>query len=600
MRVVFGPFELDLDGCELTRGGRPVALERRPTEVLCLLARRPGELVSRRELATRIWGAASGVDADMGINTAIRKIRLALGDVPSAIRHVETVQGRGYRFIAPVAAAADQRRAVTIAVLPFDAVSASSEHAYIADGFTEEMISTIGLVAPESVAVIGRRSVMAFRGSPELPADIARALGATHLLDSTLRIAGGRLRITTRLLRADGRQDWSAAFDGTLDHLLSFQQQVSTAVAAQIRARLAPGATGAPANRHTGNEAAFDLYLRGRHCWRQNQSAANQQAIAYFAAATDSAPGYALAWSGLADTYSSSPVNADVPAAAIWGRARHAAEMALEAGPELAEAHASMGFVRFWLDWDWIRAERDFQRAAALDPGYAFAFRMIGVVSSHLGWHAAAAASLRRAVELDPLFAMHHALSAVAAFHAGAFEAAAGFARQAIMIEERFWIGHYQLAQALEQCGTEADTLQALDHATALCGNSSKPAMLRGWVLARCGRSAEARAQLEALTAASGARFVPPYAIALIHLGLGEVDLALAALERALLVRDVNLAFLPCDPKWAAVRQDARFADLIRRCGFFAPPPADLPTGGHISLQMVFSPPPWSRSAGQT
>jgi tetratricopeptide (TPR) repeat protein len=131
----------------------------------------------------------------------------------------------------------------------------------------------------------------------------------------------------------------------------------------------------------------------------------NREALGYFARATELDSDYALAWSGLADTYSASPVNSDVPAAAVWRQAREAAQRAVLAGPELSEPHASMGFVRFWLDWDWHAAEQDFRRAIALDPSYAFAHRMLGMVLSHLGSDTQAAA-MRRAVELDPLFAM--------------------------------------------------------------------------------------------------------------------------------------------------------------------------------------------------
>jgi TolB-like protein/Tfp pilus assembly protein PilF len=603
VRIRFGDFELNLSGHELTKLGRPVLLERRPTEVLCHLASRPNALVTREILAREIWGGGSGVDADMGINTAIRKIRMVLGDTPAAPRHIETVQGRGYRFIAPI-----QPEAIvdlplsTIAVLPFDNLTGSDAHRYIAEGFTEEMISALGLVDPGRIQVIGRRSVMMFRDKTIALADIGTKLGVGHLLESAIRAEGKYLRATTKLIHAPSEQQvWTAAYNGPRDGLLAFQQEVSLAVCDQIRGRFAPDAAPRAFSRHTSSEAAFDLYLRGRNCWNRNVSTMTREALGYFARATELDPGYALAWSGLADTYSASPINSDVPAPAVWRPAREAAEKAVRAGPELAEAHASMGFVRFWLDWDWHAAEEDFRRAIALDPNYAFAHRMLGIALSHLGSDTQAAAAMRRAVALDPLFAMHRALSAMVAFQADAFAQAAAFGREATTLDPGFWIGHYQLAQALEQMGEPEEALDVLSEAARLCGNSSKPLMLQGYILARAGKVDAAQARLALLHDMSADRFVPPYSAALIHAGFGNADAAFAALENSLAVRDVNLVLLPRDPKWEALHADPRFSAIVRRCGFTGPPSAHLPLAEAASnLQTAFSSSPWSHARPET
>jgi tetratricopeptide (TPR) repeat protein len=427
---------------------------------------------------------------------------------------------------------------------------------------------------------------------------IGARLNASHLLESAIRADGDRLRVTTKLIDAPQQhQIWAAAYDGPRDGLLAFQQEVSDAVSAQVRSRFAPDTVRIGTGRHTANEAAFDRYLRGRFSGNRYVSTSNQEAIGHFAAATALDPGYALAWAGMAETYGASPVNGDMPAATVWRPARHAAEMALRAAPLLAEAHAAMGFVRFWLDWDWLAAEADFRRATQLDPNYAFAHRMLGIALSHLGRHEAAAAAMRRAVQLDPLYAMHHALSAMLAFQAGDYAAGVAFGRRAISVDARFWIGHFQLAQSLEQAGAADEALAVLQDAVGMCGNSTKPLMLRGYILARQGRRSEAEALLATLAALARERFVPPYAAALIHAGLGDGDAAIAALEGGLAVRDVNLAFLPLDPKWHPFRADPRFADIVERCGFALPPPAQLPVAAaEASLQTIFSSPPWRRA----
>ena len=330
----------------------------------------------------------------------------------------------------------------------------------------------------------------------------------------------------------------------------------------------------------------------------RNQSATNTEAIGYFTRATAADPDYALAWSGLADTYSSSPINADAPAAFVWQKARDAASDAIRAGPDLAEAAASLGFVRFWLDWCWQDAIVDFRRAAQLDPNYAFAHRMVGIAGSHLGLHNEARRAIRLAVERDPLFAMHHALSAVVALHAGAPAEAASFARDAIEIDPAFWIGHFQLAQAMEQCGEPDAALAALAVAGRLCGNSTKPAMLAAYIRARLGDRVAAQAQLAIFAEMAKTRFVPPYASALIYAGLGDEAGLLAALEQALQVRDVNLCFLPRDPKWTAWQKQEPIRSLIERCAFTGSPvPEAGPQAAVRAVQTVFSLSPWSRPA---
>jgi tetratricopeptide (TPR) repeat protein len=221
---------------------------------------------------------------------------------------------------------------------------------------------------------------------------------------------------------------------------------------------------------------------------------------------------------------------------------------------------------------------------------------MLGIALSHMGTDdTQASASIRRAVQLDPLFAMHRALSAMVAFQAGEYGQAVGFGREAVAQDGRFWIGHYHLAQALEQSGQAEEALLVLQQAASLCGQSSKPLMLRGYVLARLGRAEEARRCLAGLADMAAERFVPPYAAALIHAGLDDAAAAFTALENSLLVRDVNLAFLPRDPKWQRLRGDPRFAAILARCGFTEPPAAPLLMPAEPSLQIVFRSSPWSQ-----
>jgi len=394
-------------------------------------------------------------------------------------------------------------------------------------------------------------------------------LDAAYLIESSIRAEGGRLRITSKLIRTrDQVQIWSASYNSEPGSLLTFQQELSAVIAEQIRLRLSSGRIGALARRQTRNAEAYDLYLHGRHYWNQLSPATTKRAIEYFSKATRCDPEYALAWSGIADAVASMPIHADVSPLEVLPRAREAALQAVRSEPNLAEAQASVGFVKFWLDWDWQGAEAAFRRAVELDANYPLPHRMLGLLNAHCGRHEMGKAAMRRARELDPLLAVHQALSAQVAFLGRDFEAAKQFARQAIVIDAEFWVGSLQLAQACEQLGEYDAALEKLGAAVRLSNGNSKAISLRGYVFAKLGRIAEAREALNILETVSRERYIPPYARALVYAGLGERDNAVEWLERARAARDVHLIFLPADAKWDAMRSDARFAALLRRCEF--------------------------------
>jgi tetratricopeptide (TPR) repeat protein len=221
-----------------------------------------------------------------------------------------------------------------------------------------------------------------------------------------------------------------------------------------------------------------------------------------------------------------------------------------------------------WLGWDWAAAENAFCEAIIADSNYAFASRVLGILLSHLRRHEEAIASIRRARELDPLNAMNRALSAQIAFAARDTEGAIQFAREAIIIDPEFWIGHFQLAQAFVELQDYGRALESLTQASRFSGGNSKTLSLRGYLLGRTTDSAGALEILRTLETVSRDRYIPPYAMALIHIGLGRSDAAFEWLLRAFDAHDVHLAFLTIDPKWDPMRNETRFNDLIIRCGF--------------------------------
>lgn len=568
--VRFGDFVLDPSACELRWHGRSVRLERRPMELLTLLVYRPGALVTREEIVDRLWGRDVFIDADASVNTVIRKVRRALRDSADRSRFIQTIQGRGYRFTADVQPLS--RRAV-LAVLAFDNLQDNHEQDYIADGLTEETSGEVARADPDHISVIGRRTSMAYRRTTKTAGEIGHELGADYIVEGSVRGHAGRLRITATLTRAvDQVQIWTETYDRDAGDLLGLQVELGRAIAQQIHLRLSPHEVPVSARTQTGNAKAFDLYLRGRYYYNQMTAATADRALECFRSATALDPGYALAWAGVADTYSSRLFNSDTPAVRVAGEARAAAAQAIHAGPRVAEAHTAVARVRFLFDWDWRSAETHLRRAIALDPTSVQSHWLLGFALSHQGCHDAALMAASRALELDPLDALSHSMAAQIAFSARRVEAAAGYAELARAAEPEFWVAHWQLGQAYAQLGRPEEALNVLAEASRLSKGNSKPASLCAYLLATSGRAGEARRVATALETRARQQYVPPVTVALVYLALGDDQRVFAALDRAVDQRDVHLIYLPLDPKWDRLRNDGRFEDVLRRCGFPPPP----------------------------
>ncbi|MBZ5658582.1 MAG: winged helix-turn-helix domain-containing protein [Acidobacteriia bacterium] len=541
-------------------------------DTLLLLVENQGHLIEKEEFLTRLW--PDSFVEEVTLAHSISTLRKALRSGTTSFECIETVAKRGYRFIARVEVSSlsvgqGPSPHVILGVLPFEDLSADSNREYLADGLTEEVIAALGQVDPDHLSVIGRTSVMAYKRTTKPASEIGRELGAEFLIESSMRTEGGRFRITSKLVRViDQVQIWAASYDAEPSSILSFQRELSTAIAEQIRLRLSPKRLDAMTRRQTHNPEAYDVYLRGRYFWNHFTPATSRRAIECYVRATELDSEYALAWSGLTDAYSTAPIHADVRPSEVWQKARVAAQNAISADAELAETETSLGILKFWLDWDWSAAEAAYRKAIQLDPSYSLAHRMLGIALGHMGQREAEARqAVDRARSLDPLLAMHHALSAQVAFVTRDYPAAIQYARQATVIHADFWIGHYQLAQAYEQQGAYDLALNALDKAGSFGGGNSKVLALRGYVLAKLGRKTEALAVLETLESLAKDRYIPPYAAALVHAGLDQPDAVFHWLDRALECHDVHLVLLPADPKWDVCRADSRFLDLLKRCG---------------------------------
>jgi len=452
----------------------------------------------------------------------------------------------------------------TLAVLPFTRTSAG-EPSDLGAGLHEEVVAALNQIDPERLRVLARRSTMAYAAAGKSAAQIGRELGADYLVEGVIHEQGVNWHFTFTVVNVrDEVQVWSQRFDRDRSTLPYLQTELARAIAQQIRLRLSARQDQALVRRQARNPQAYEHYLRGRDLWAKTSRDALLAAIEEYKQAIALDPKYALAYAGLADAYSVLPITSDVPSGAVAGLAREAATHAVSADGLLAEAHAALGWQEFWFGWDWLAAEASLRRATALDPNYASAHRWLGHVLSNARRHSEALTEMERARELDPFSPTMYMVSAQTAYHARDFGAAERHARQSIALDRNFWAGHVQLAQALAGQRRLEEALAAATESYRLAPNAK--GLWRAYVLGLMGRRAEAQKLLRDFEQKTP--LVAPYEIAVANAGLNDANGVFAALEKAYAVRDVNLVFLPVDPKMDPFRADARFQALLDRCGF--------------------------------
>jgi TolB-like protein/Flp pilus assembly protein TadD len=566
-------FNLDVVAYELTCEGESIKLERIPMELLMLLVERKGQLVTRGDILERLWGKDVFLDTDTSINTAIRKLRRAFQDDPEHPIFIQTVTAKGYRFVGPIAvlpvrpvtstaATAAPDRRVMLAVLPFENLSNDPEQEYFSDGLTEETISYLGQISPERMGVIARTSTMAYKRTTKSIGQIGRELGVDYLLESSVRREGRRVRITSQLILVkDQTHLWADTYDRDMTSFLSVQAELGKAISGQVQIRLDPQSFG-HAKARIPDPDAYDRFFRGKYYWNRFD---HRQGIECFVQAIAADPEHAPSYAGLANCYAALTLAFDEPALNILPRAREAATRAVELDDFSADAHTSLGIVRMWLEWDWPGAESAFRRAIELNSSFVTAHMHYAHLLSTLGRHREAAAEIRIARQVDPLSPSAHIFSGIFMYNAREYNAAIEHLLNAMALNPNLWLAHLFLGKVHERKGMSNEALGAFQKAFDLLGGNTELISLKGYVHARQGSRAEAEQAVRLLTELSKQKYVPPYNIALVYAGLGEVEGALSWLEKAYETRDVRTTFLAVEAKWDALRDHPQFQDLLHR-----------------------------------
>ena len=452
----------------------------------------------------------------------------------------------------------------TIAVLPFVNASPDPENEYLSDGITDELIDALAKV--EGLRIASRTSVFALKGKPQDVRATGALLGAGEVLEGTVRKAGDRLRITAQLSSAeDGRLLWSQRYDRTLHDVFLIQDEIARTIVDTLRVTSFADLAAQPARRYTQSVAAYGLYLRGRDAWNKRSQEGVIEAIQYFEQAIAEDPRYALAYTGLSDAYALQLDYRSVPVAEGFALAKHYARKALELDEELPEAHASLAWVLFVYDWRWDEATREFRRSIELDPQYATAHQWFAFLLASRGRLDEALVEGHTAQELDPTSISVRRTLGWLYYYARRYEQCRYHLARAVAMNPAAEETYRVLGLALAVEGQLDEAERVLRDAVSMHGAGTYTTATLGFALARAGKRQEAEAMLSELEARRAREYVSPVALATLHIGLGQIELALDWAERAYEERRGWLAYLDTNPLLDPLRGHPRFEALAER-----------------------------------
>lgn len=504
-----------------------IKLAGQPIAILSMLLNHPGELVTREEIQKELWADDTFVDFEHSLNAAIKRLRAALNDSANAPRYIETLAGRGYRFMVPVngasalsGATADAdieveskakpssgspqwwlwpsiagvilaaslagwswrdslRRIVSpsrppairsLAVLPLENLTGDPSQEYFADGMTDALITDLAQI--QALRVISRTSVMRYKGVRKSLPEIGRELGVDGIVEGTVTRSTGRIRITSQLIFAPSDQHlWAHSYERDIGDVVDLQADIAQAIAGEVRAALTLEQRKRLSAKVTANSSAYEAYLKGRYYWNQRTPVGILKSVEFFQQAVEKDPNFALAYAGLADAHNFTNILGVVAPKESSPEAKIAATQALVLDPQLAEAHAALGLVKSHYDFDFPGAQTEFLKAMELNRNYSNAHLFYaGAYLTPMGRHQEAIAEMQRALEVDPLSAPLNNMLGQTFLWAGDYEKALQQFQRTVALDPRFPLVHFFLAKLLEELGRYEEAIQEQEKGALLLG----------------------------------------------------------------------------------------------------------------------------------
>jgi TolB-like protein/DNA-binding winged helix-turn-helix (wHTH) protein/Tfp pilus assembly protein PilF len=621
--VRFGAFELDLQAGELRKKGVRIKLQEQPLRVLTVLLQHTGEVVSREELRSQIWPSDTFVDFDNSLNTGINKLRDALGDSADNPRFIETLPRRGYRFIGPVSsmraelqrlkrqtdstkivatqASSDQtlkRRKLwavlaaciaaiglaavgawylhsgstsqidSIAVLPFTNGGGDANTEYLSDGITESLINNLAHVP--QLKVKSRNLVFHYKGKDVDAQKVGSELGVSALVSGRVVPRGDKVEVSAELTDVrDNTIIWGQHYSRKGADIISLQQQIAGDIASKLRSDLNSSEKQEVTKQGTQNPEAYELYLKGRYSWSKRTAADLETAIFYFNQAIAKDPGYALAYSGLADAYSILPNYGGKPSE-TYPKSNATARRALELDATLACPHAVLGVNEMEYDWDFAGGEAEFKKAFELDPNDATVHQWY---AKDIGWiggkEQEAISEAKRASQLDPLSPIISKEVGDVHIWARQYDEAIAVCKQVASENRTFAPVHYCLARAYWGKRIYPQVIDEWKAFGQLSGrrNESEFASALEQGFRSAGWKGALTKAIETRQAQRKTGYSSTYRIAQLYADLGDENQAFRWLDTAYQERDLYLLGLKTDFLLDPLHSDSRFAELVRKVG---------------------------------
>jgi serine/threonine protein kinase/tetratricopeptide (TPR) repeat protein len=462
----------------------------------------------------------------------------------------------------------------SVAVLPFANDSNDPNAEYLSDGIAESITRSLSQLP--NLKVMSRNAVFRFKGKNMDPQEVGRNLKVGAVLAGRLVKQGDRLIIKTELIDvSDGTQLWGAEYDNNLSDIFSVQEEISRKISEKLRVRLTGEDEEKLAKRYTKDAEAYGLYLKGRYFWNKRDEAGLRNGIKYFREAEEKDPTYALAYSGLADSYALLSDIGVVKPSDEMPKAKAAAQKAVDIDPTLAEAYTSRAFVKLAYDWDWLGAEADFKKALELNPKYPTAHQWYASYLMQMGKFDPAKKEIEQAHQLDPLSPIINSNLGHYAYYEHRYDYAIENCNKTLEMVPDFWVAHHYRGLANTMKGMYEP---AIAEFRDLIGSPGEGPLKQGTVekdpevaaslafaYASAGKRKEAEAILERFKTLQQQRYVSPLYFAIAYSGLNDQDQAMEYLNKAYESRHPGLVLIRIDPLFDRLRSDDRFKQLVRR-----------------------------------
>lgn len=557
----------------ITGADKSAHVEPKIMQVLVCLAENAGQVVAKEQLIHSVW--ADTFVSDDVLTRSISELRRVFGDDARQPQFIQTIPRSGYRLIAPVVLWPESKSKSqgytttirSIAVLPVKPLVTDNRDEMLELGIADTLLTKLNNI--EQVIIRPTSAVRKYSALDQDPLAAGREQQVDAVLESSIQRSGERIRVTARLVRVeDGALLWAEKLDEQFTDIFAVEDSISEKVAESLALKLTGEERKLLTKRYTENTDAYRFYLKGRYHWNKRTDCEIQKAIEHFQRAIEIDPNYALAYSGLADCYNLQTIYSGTHPAEAYPRGKAAAMKALEIDNTLAEAHSSLACFKWVFEYDWIATAVEYKRAIELDPNFTPARACYAKYLSTMGRQDEAFSEIRQAHERDPASLIVNWVFGELLHYARQHDQAIEQLLRTLNMDPDLLPVQVFLGRAYEQKGMYKEAIAEFQRAVALSGDDLRVRANLGHAYAVSGRRDEALRMLAESKGQSERRYISPFNIAIVYVGLGEKDQAFEWLEKAYDDRLLWMVFLKVDPRLDSLRSDPRFADLLRRMRF--------------------------------